>query len=129
MTGWLSLWDQPEQPPAGGHMVWMNDAEGHGHDQNDGTGTGDTAMPGMATSEELARLRALSGEELDVYFLQLMLRHHQGGLPMAEYAVEPATVPVVATLAQTMVDGQEYEIGLMESMLAERGAEPLPPPF
>jgi ABC-type multidrug transport system fused ATPase/permease subunit len=96
---------------------------------DDGTGTGDTAMPGMATSEELARLRALSGEELDVYFLQLMLRHHQGGLPMAEYAVEHATVPVVATLAQTMVDGQEYEIGLMESMLAERGAEPLPPPF
>ena len=47
-------------------------------------------MPGMATEDELANLRALSGTAFDVEFLRLMIRHHQGGLDMAQYAAEHA---------------------------------------
>jgi uncharacterized protein (DUF305 family) len=85
-------------------------------------------MPGMATDSEIARLRALQGTESDIYFLQLMIRHHQGGTAMMEYAAEHATNPVVRNFAQKMADSQSAEISVMTQMLQERGAEPLPAP-
>ncbi|MDV6011768.1 DUF305 domain-containing protein [Haloechinothrix sp. LS1_15] len=129
MEGWLTLWDKPLQA-TGEYMTWMDDGS-HDHGATSGDGDGDEAeseapMPGMATSDELARLRSLSGEELDVYFLQLMHRHHLGGVDMAEYAVEHARVPAVRQLAQSMLDSQGAELEIMENMLAERDAEPLP---
>ena len=64
MQGWLALWDLP--PTGGDTMTWMTSAEGHGgHD----TGAADGGlMPGMATEEELAQLRALSGTGFDVVY-------------------------------------------------------------
>ena len=85
-------------------------------------------MPGMATDSEMARLKALRGTESDVYFLQLMVRHHQGGAPMMEYAAGHATNPVVRNFARKMADSQSAEIAVMTQMLRERGAEPLPAP-
>lgn len=41
-------------------------------------------MPGMASPADLARLRELRGRDQDVRFCQLMIRHHQGGVAMAE---------------------------------------------
>ena len=136
MQGWLALWDRAPLP-AGAYMTWMGEDGEHAHDGHDGhdghgsdghgsddVGTG--PMPGMASSQDLTDLRAASGPELDVLFLQLMLRHHEGGLPMMEYGAEHAEVATVRTLAQTMVDTQTSESQLMTSMLAERGAQPLP---
>jgi uncharacterized protein (DUF305 family) len=80
----------------------------------------------MATTQELNKLRKLSGEELDVYFLQLMLRHHQGGLEMAEYAAEHASKGYVRNLADKIVKSQESESKQMKDLLAGRGAKPLP---
>lgn len=85
-------------------------------------------MPGMATDSEMARLQALRGTESDVYFLQLMIRHHQGGEPMMQYAAAHATNPIVRNFAQKMADSQSAEISVMTQMLQERGAEPLPAP-
>ena len=42
---------------------------------------------------ELAQLRSLSGTEFDTEFLRLMIRHHQGGFDMAQYAAQHADVP------------------------------------
>lgn len=130
MKGWLMLWDQPEDL-LGEPMTWMEQPQGHGG-HGSGTGNsgsaGDAPMPGMATSEELAKLRSLSGKELDVYFLQLMLRHHQGGTDMAQYAYDHADVAAVRTLADSMLKSQGTEMDLMRQLLAERGAEPLPFP-
>ena len=83
-------------------------------------------MPGMATSDEIAKLKSLSGAESDTYFLQLMIRHHQGGAPMMQYAAEHATNPVVRNFASKMALSQSAEISVMTQMLAERGAQPLP---
>ncbi|GGS53337.1 MULTISPECIES: DUF305 domain-containing protein [Actinokineospora] len=128
LAGWLAVWDQPELPPPGEpHMRWMP-AEGHGGHGAGAAGAGVTRMPGMATSEELAKLRSLSGADLDVYFLQLMLRHHQGGLDMATFAAANAQTEHVRVLAEKIAAGQDAETRLMRSMLAERGAEPLPFP-
>ncbi|MCP2260276.1 Uncharacterized conserved protein, DUF305 family [Streptoalloteichus tenebrarius] len=130
MKGWLALWNQPEVP-YGGHMAWMADADG-GHSGHGGpsapsaTATATPTMPGMATQQELARLRSLSGREMDVYFLQLMLRHHKGGVPMLRYAVDRASQSVVRNLASSMLGTQTKETETLEALLAERGGQPLP---
>lgn len=115
MRGWLQTWglsaesDQPE-------MAWSTG----GHQMAAGG-----LMPGMATTAELARLRALSGRALDVYFLQLMIRHHQGGLPMAQDAAAHSSTPYVRDLATKIAQAQQAEVVTMERMLRERGGQPL----
>lgn len=146
MQGWLALWQLPQQVP-GPRMAWM---QGGGHDMAamDGaaaaasgaaagggsraaTGTADDSghmalMPGMATSGEMDRLKSLRGKESDIYFLQLMIRHHQGGQGMMRYAQNNAGNPIVANFAGKMLQSQTAEVAVMTQMLAQRGAKPLP---
>jgi uncharacterized protein (DUF305 family) len=104
-------------------MAWMGDQAAHQHDAEDGA-----LMPGMATTTEMTKLRSLSGKVLDVFFLQLIIRHHQGGLPMARYASGHVRVDYVQELAGKIVSAQTNEIVTMEQMLRERGGTPLPAP-
>ena len=146
MKGWLSLWDLPEFS-TGPHMAWMADGGNGGHDMagmattsaaatgaassdpaSGSTGTDGALMPGMATDAQIDQLRTARGEASDILFLQLMIRHHQGGLPMMEYAAQHAESTVVANFAAKMADAQESEISVMTQMLAARGAQPLPAP-
>ncbi len=124
MHGWLALWGYA--PTGGEVMAWM--ADGSGGHSGHGTDTENGLMPGMATEDELAALRSLDGTAFDVEFLRLMIRHHQGGLGMAEYAVEHAETPVVRTLANAIAESQTAETTLMADMLAARGGTPLPAP-
>ncbi|MGY2077532.1 MULTISPECIES: DUF305 domain-containing protein [unclassified Blastococcus] len=123
MQGWLALWGLPQ---SGEPMTWMPADEHAGHDM----GAMDTAadMPGMASTEELAELRSLSGTEFDVRFLQLMIRHHQGGFDMARYAAEHADVEAVRDLARSIEQAQGVETTTMTRMLTARGGTPLPEP-
>ncbi len=95
---------------------------GHDHTETDGL------MPGMATQAEMTKLQTMTGKALDIYFLQLMLRHHQGGLPMVQWASSHASTDYVRNAAQKMFDSQNGEVIQMEGLLRERGASPLPPP-
>jgi uncharacterized protein (DUF305 family) len=123
MQGWLALWGLA--PTGGETMAWMSGDGGHaGHDMGGDAGL----MPGMATEAELANLRELRGTEFDVEFLRLMIRHHQGGLGMAEYAAEYAQETAVRELAATIAQTQTAETGTMTDMLTARGGTPLPPP-
>jgi len=85
-------------------------------------------MPGMASGAEVRKLQAMSGKAMDVFFLQLVLRHHQGGAPMARWGAAHASTDYVRNAAQKMVDAQGAEIVLMERLLRERGASPVSPP-
>jgi uncharacterized protein (DUF305 family) len=123
MQGWLELWGAPALPVGGGHMAWMSEAS---HDHTPAPAGGVATMPGMASDEELAALRAATGRELDVLFLQLLLRHHQGGAGMLEYAAERAAVPQVRNLAAQMLRSQTGESDYLRQLLAERGGQPLP---
>jgi uncharacterized protein (DUF305 family) len=120
MQGWLDAWGLPVNNP-NAPMAWMA-GSGHDHIQSNGL------MPGMASTTEVAQLETMTGKALDVRFLQLMLRHHQGGLPMAQWGAEHATTDYVRNSAQKMVAAQSAEVLLMEQLLRERGASPLPPP-
>ena len=122
MQGWLSLWGVPQS--GGETMAWMTEGTQHGHDMVADGGL----MPGMATEEELADLRDLRGTAFDVEFLRLMIRHHQGGLEMAEYAVDHSGVPAVRDLAQAIARAQSAETRTMAAMLTARGGTPLPAP-
>lgn len=106
MTGWLDLWGE-RQSSTGPVMAWM------GHEG---------PMPGMATDEQIAALGTMPVAEMEQEFLRLMLDHHRGALGMAEAAADHADSPDVAALARGMHTGQSAEIGLMERLLAERGA-------
>ena len=126
MQGWLGLWDAPSLP-GGGHMAWMDDPAHAGMSGMSGTSGGVATMPGMASTADLARLRATPpGTALDVEFLQLMLRHHQGGVSMLEYGRDHADTAEVRNLAGQMLFSQNSEADLMRGLLAERGAAPLP---
>ena len=129
MQGWLSLWDAAALP-TGKHMQWMTASGGGGGGGHAGHGMagGVEVMPGMATPQELQRLKEASGPAQDILFLQLMIRHHQGGAGMMEQAAVRAQVPQVRNLASQMRTAQNAEVVAMTAMLADRGAAPLPPP-
>lgn len=127
MRAWLGLWSQP-MTPTSGYMSWMRGPE-HGQQEHaPGADESHPVMPGMATSAELDRLRSLSGRELDIYFLKLMIRHHQGGAPMMREAVQRAAVGEVRNLAERMLAAQSAEAEVMTTMLHQRGGTPLPAP-
>jgi uncharacterized protein (DUF305 family) len=121
MQGWLDTWGLPPQNP-GTRMSWMSG----GHDMSSMASGG--LMPGMATQAEVDKLQTMTGKAMDVFFLQLMLRHHQGGLPMARYGAEHASQAYVRNFAHKIATAQSAEVVLMEQLLRERGASPLPPP-
>jgi uncharacterized protein (DUF305 family) len=118
MHGWLDTWNLPSVS-ATMPMAWM---AGHGHLTANGL------MPGMATPAEVNKLESLRGKALDVYFLQLMIRHHQGGIPMAEYGADHARSDYVRLLARSIVASQSSEIVAMEQLLRQRGGSPLAAP-
>ncbi len=100
-------------------------SDGHTHGTAENTHMESMSkMPGMASSEDMAALRQATGPAVDVLYLQLMLRHHQGGLPMMEYAAQHASEDAVRSLAQTMVDTQQSEATVMTNMLTAKA--PLP---
>jgi len=125
MRGWLRLWDQPLRP-ASRSMVWMLSAD----TPPDAAllqylldcERSPTGMPGLATDEELNRLRALDGRVRDERFLQLMLAHHEGGLPMAQFAAKHARLAVVRTLAARIVVEQSEEVVRIRRTLAAMAA-------
>ncbi|CAM5692253.1 DUF305 domain-containing protein [Streptomyces griseomycini] len=120
MLGWLDLWELPKvsaDPP----MTWMGMGDAASGKDRDGA-----LMPGMATNAEMERLGSLSGKQAEVFYLQLMTDHHEGGVHMAQGCVSRCEVRVEKRLARGMVEAQQSEIELMAGMLRERGAAPRP---
>ncbi len=126
MQGWLELWGAGALP-VGGYMTWMAAAMPHDeHGVATGTDGGVATMPGMASSADLNALRTATGQQLDVLFLQLMLRHHEGGATMLSYGSEHAALPQVRNLAQQMLTSQTTESEYLRQLLVARGGTPLP---
>lgn len=116
MRGWLSLVEEPFVPAH--PMQWMSDHGSHDHG-------GAAPMPGMASVDEITRLSTLRGVDAEVLFLQLMIRHHQGGIAMARSAVDLVDSEPIRHLARLLVADQGNEIGVMTALLTVRGATPL----
>lgn len=79
------------------------------------------AMPGMATSEQLKKLRDAQGAAADALFLDLMAEHHRGGAHMASYAADHANDGGVKTIAKAMERNQSVEINEYRSTAMRLG--------
>lgn len=112
MRGWLSGWGKPLFAPDG-YMGWMPMP-----------GATDkmpmATMPGMASDAQMAALRAATGRDLDVMFLNLMIAHHEGGAAMTDYAAHNARIDAVRTFADLVFKSQSSEVALMTKLLEAR---------
>ncbi|NYE19327.1 DUF305 domain-containing protein [Microbacterium immunditiarum] len=121
MSAWLDAWARalPDTAGAasghgadGGHAVTSPGviAQGCGHD-------GHAAMMGMATDEQLAAFRSLTGAAAERTFLELMIVHHEGALEMARTAVTEGSNAFVRSSAKHVLVEQEREVGAMTAIL------------
>jgi uncharacterized protein (DUF305 family) len=120
MYDWLVQWGLP-QLGSDPMMAWMSASDaGHDHGVTDEPMTDEEARlaMGMASASELDALAQATGTAADCLFVDLMIRHHEGAIPMAEAVIELGSEPRVLEVARSIVAGQTAEIDLMESISA-----------
>ena len=124
MNGWLTVWNLPQTAPEP-EMTWMSRPAltGVSHEGMSEMGTGESShepgspMPGMATADQLAALKAATGDEAVRQYLTLMIAHHLGGVEMADAVLVRTEERVVRSLAASIVKAQSSEIGYMQDLL------------
>jgi uncharacterized protein (DUF305 family) len=116
MYDWLVQWGLPQ---AGVPMTWMaaesGDHAGHAASASPMTDDEMRAAMGMASDAELDELRAAQGAAADCLFLELMIRHHEGALPMVDAVLELGSVPRVLAVAESMKQAQTAELEAMKA--------------
>lgn len=124
MYDWLVNWGLPQD--GGPLMSWMSDADhgGHGSDAAPASDADLRTAMGMATDAELAQLADATGTTADCLFLTLMIRHHEGAIPMADAVLERGAQERVKQVATSMKAGQLAEIDAMHAIQARLGCTP-----
>jgi len=116
MVGWLTDWDKPVPETMRDHV----NAEDHGmsgHDMGD-TDDQDSDMPGMMTDEELDELEGAQGQDFETMWLEMMIKHHEGAIQMAQDEQEDGTFGPALKLAESIESSQQAEIDHMKELLA-----------
>jgi uncharacterized protein (DUF305 family) len=98
MKGWLESWGQPMQ-------MDMSD----GHDM--------AGMDGMMTVEEMDELGTMTGPAFDRMWMEMMIRHHEGAIEMADTVKADGSNADVRTLADAIIGAQQAEIAEMQALL------------
>lgn len=98
MTEWLTTWGRPLE----------------GDDPHGGHGPG-----GMMTDAEMEELDTTTGPAFDQLWMELMIRHHQGAIEMAESVKANGLNPDVLTLADEVITAQQAEIDEMRELLLD----------
>jgi uncharacterized protein (DUF305 family) len=109
MVQLLHDYGQPDSNESGTGMTWMS------------MPLPIAQMPGMATAEQIAAMKAATGVDADRQFADLMLNHHLGGMHMAEYAADHASEHDVRVLAESMAKGQESDVNELRAILTRLG--------
>ena len=86
---------------------------------------GNGLMMGMSTQQDVNSISSLPVKDAEIKFLQLMIRHHQGGIFMAQDVLSKASSVQVKRVAQAVINAQTFDIDAMTSMLEKRGAKPM----
>ncbi|WP_425428855.1 DUF305 domain-containing protein [Streptomyces sparsogenes] len=73
-------------------------------------------MPGMATQDQLDRLRAARGAGFDKLFLELMITHHEGAISMASDVLAQGNNVRVEEMADDVIAQQGAEIQRMRQL-------------
>ena len=125
MYDWLVQWGLSQSGAP--MMQWMDASPGGSdHAMPDGAAMTEEeariAM-GMASAEEISALEGATGQQADCLFLELLIRHHEGAIPMTEALIELGTDPRARTVAENIKNGQTAEISAMKSMQVRLGCE------
>ncbi|GAA4514012.1 DUF305 domain-containing protein [Nonomuraea ferruginea] len=107
----IALSQQPEITIMSDWLAALGRRVPSGHDHRGMEGYG------MATEEQLKALRAAEGGVFDRMFLQLMIRHHEGALKMAEEELAGGRDQRMRLMARDMYAGQGIEIARMRKIL------------
>jgi uncharacterized protein (DUF305 family) len=97
MTGWLTAWGQPMSMDAAGHDMG--------------------SMDGMMSSTEMDEMGAMTGTDFDKMWMELMIRHHEGAIAMAQTVKTDGQNPDVLALADQVITAQQGEIDEMKAIL------------
>jgi uncharacterized protein (DUF305 family) len=98
MGGWLASWGQPMQMDTGmSQAMHMTD--------------------GMMTDDEMNGLHSAKGAEFDTMWMQMMVRHHEGAIAMAQTVKTSGSNTDVIALADQVITAQQSEITEMKTML------------
>ncbi|MEJ5256204.1 MAG: DUF305 domain-containing protein [Acidimicrobiales bacterium] len=108
MEGWLKTWGQP--------VPDRNQPMDHASD-----GMGGMMMSGMMSEADMARMGNASGTDFDRMFLEMMVRHHEGAIQMAEQQLAAGKYQPTKDLAQVIITAQKAEIDEMNALLATTG--------
>lgn len=110
MRAWLRQWSLT--PTATGtRMAWMHGGTAMSHEGVEpAPPTPGGLMPGMATPQEIGLLSKLKGPAFDTMFVDLMIRHHAGGIEMVDAALRMDPDEQVRELAESIKSGQQNEI-------------------
>ena len=111
-TDWLTDWDE-EVPET------MRDHGNAGHDMGD---MGDSMegmddMPGMMSADDMAALEDASDAEFQTMWLEMMVKHHEGAVEMAQTEAEDGQYKPAVDLADNIVSSQTEEIETMKGLL------------
>jgi uncharacterized protein (DUF305 family) len=118
MRSVLSNWGEPAtRDPTDTAMRWMNEPRPA------------QQMPGMATGDELERLRDAQNPEADALFSQLMIEHHDGGIHMADYAAANAETGNIRNFARGVANSQRSEVAELNALRTRLGFEAVPLQF
>ena len=98
MSRWRGAWPESDGNEEGTVMAWM------------GMRRPLQAMPGFAAEADVAKLGTLTARALDDHFTTLMIRHHFGGIHMAEAAEQRVALDEVRAFARGVVILQRREI-------------------
>ena len=92
-----------------GWLTQRNLGESSGHDH--------ATMPGMQSPTRITELTALTGDEFDRAFVEMMKDHHGGAIAMAGEVLKTGQDPWVRQTATSVAHEQGVEIDRMNSIL------------
>ncbi|MFB4426394.1 DUF305 domain-containing protein [Streptomyces sp. QL37] len=102
-----------QKPEIGAMEGWLKNNGGDDREETHDH----SAMPGMATDEQIEKLRASKGKAFDRLFLELMITHHQGAVTMATEALADGNNVLVEEMANDVVAQQTVEIDRMRGLM------------
>lgn len=107
MQSWLREWGLG---PTGSQpvMAWMPNGE---------KAVKNGLMPGMASPEEIEQLQEARGREADILFLELMIKHHLGGVHMINEILPRTKIDSVIDAVTRMKNVQQNELNNLNAML------------
>lgn len=108
MVDWLREWEEtvPET---------SND---HEHADMGTMPEGMEDMPGAMSADEMSRLEAAADADFSRIWLEMMIRHHDGAIEMAEAEQAQGRFAPAVDLAKSISESQSAEINEMKALLA-----------